>query len=186
MARKKHNKDDLSMKEGVEPTMNDVLASDKTSVSLFDQLGGTASITAAVSAFYQRVLSDPLLMPFFVNVDVPTLQSKQVLFFTQALGGPAVYKGPPMKPAHAHLAIEEQHFLRVAEHLVETLKSLHVPASVIDAVIGAIAPLAADIVNTPAPKGQTPQNESIPSQKGDQVMATQGSAAVMDAASRSK
>ena len=181
MPRKRQNKDSLSTNERVEPAMNDALTSEKTSMSLFDQLGGSESVTAAVSAFYQRVLRDPLLMPFFVNVDIPTLQSKQVLFFTQALGGPAVYKGPPMKPAHAHLAIEEQHFLRVAEHLVETLKSLQVPASVIDQVIAAVGPLAADIVNTPAVQGQTPQNELLSSQKGENDMATQGSAGVMDA-----
>ncbi|MGB0910829.1 MAG: methyl-accepting chemotaxis protein [Nitrospirales bacterium] len=184
MAKKKHSKESPSSNERAELTMNDALTSEKASMSLFDQLGGSESVTAAVSAFYQRVLHDPLLIPFFVNVDIPTLQSKQVLFFTQALGGPAVYNGPPMKPAHAHLAIKEQHFLRVAEHLVETLKSLNVPASVIDEVIALIGPLASDIVNTPAPKGHTPQNESLPSQKGENVMGTseiQGSTAVMDA-----
>ncbi len=91
MPKKRQNKDSLSTKERVEPTMNESLTSEPASISLFDQLGGSESITAAVSAFYQRVLKDPLLMPFFVNVDIPTLQSKQVLFFTQALGGPAIY-----------------------------------------------------------------------------------------------
>ena len=104
-----------------------------------------------------------------------------MVFLAHALGGPAVYKGPPMKPAHAHMAIEEQHFLRVAEHLVETLKSLNVPTSLIDQVIELVGTLASDIVNTTAPKGQTVQNESLSSQGRGNGMGTQGSGAVMDA-----
>ncbi len=162
-------------------TMNTAETTEEKTVTLFEELGGSESVTAAVEALYQRVLSDPLLRPFFENVDIPTMKAKQVLFLTQALGGPAVYKGPPMKPAHAHMAIEEQHFLRVAEHLVETLKCLNVPASLIDQVIGLVGTLASDIVNTTAPTEQAVQNESLSSQKGENVMATQGSAGVMDA-----
>ena len=162
-------------------TMNTALTTEEKTVSLFEQLGGAESVTAAVEALYQRVLSDPLLLPFFDNVDIPTMKAKQVLFLTQALGGPAVYKGPPMKPAHAHMAIEEQHFLRVAEHLVETLKSLNVPTSLIDQVIELVGTLASDIVNTTAPKGQAVENKTLSSQGRGNGMGTQGSGAVMDA-----
>ena len=162
-------------------TMNTALTTEEKTVSLFEQLGGAESVTAAVEALYQRVLSDPLLLPFFDNVDIPTMKAKQVLFLTQALGGRAVYKGPPMKPAHAHMAIEEQHFLRVAEHLVETLKSLNVPTSLIDQVIELVGTLASDIVNTTAPKGQAVENKTLSSQGRGNGMGTQGSGAVMDA-----
>ncbi|MGE0679652.1 MAG: group 1 truncated hemoglobin [Candidatus Binatia bacterium] len=118
--------------------------------SLFERIGGTPAITATVEQFYERVLADPELSPFFVKTKMPWLKIRQVQFFTQALGGPAVYKGRPMKEAHAHLPIEARHFDRVAGHLVATLQSLGVAQSLIDEVVSAVGPLKEDIVNKPS------------------------------------
>ncbi|HKX27435.1 MAG TPA: methyl-accepting chemotaxis protein [Blastocatellia bacterium] len=125
-------------------------------ITLFNQLGGDDAITAAVEIFYRLVLADPLLAPFFAGIDQPWLKRKQIAFLTQALGGPATYRGRNMRLAHAGLAIEPAHFDRVAEHLASALKQLEVPAPLIDRVLGVIAPLAREIVNTPgaAPEGK--------------------------------
>ena len=165
--------------------------SDSASIStlqcptIYDQLGGEASIKAAVEAFYERVLGDPLLQPFFANVDMAMQKAKQVEFLSHALGGPAPYRGPDMKQAHAHLPIEERHFARVAEHLVHTLQALSVPQALIDQIVTLIGPLAADIVNTPTAPEAGSSNGQPSSQNGrNSVMDTpsnQGSAAVMDA-----
>ncbi|HUY88134.1 MAG TPA: group 1 truncated hemoglobin [Pirellulales bacterium] len=58
--------------------------------SLYDQLGGEPSISAAVSMFYNRVMADPELRPFFEPSRLPRLLRRQTEFFTQALGGPAI------------------------------------------------------------------------------------------------
>jgi len=122
---------------------------------LYEQLGGEVAIKATVDKFYQKVLADPALKPFFAKTNLAWLKGKQVAFFTQALGGPAIYKGRNMKRAHENLPIEQVHFDKVAGHLVETLQDLKVPQKLIDQVIAAVAPLSEDIVNTPsAPAGR--------------------------------
>jgi methyl-accepting chemotaxis protein len=121
------------------------------SPSLYERLGGKTAITAAVEEFYRRVLADPELRPFFAKTNMKWLKTRQVQFLTQALGGPALYRGQDMKAAHAHLAIEAHHFERVAGHLVNTLQMLGAPQPLIDEVVAGVAPLAADIVNTPSP-----------------------------------
>jgi len=115
---------------------------------IYELIGGAPAVSAAVEAFYVRVLADPSLKGFFVKIDMKRLQARQIQFFTTALGGPALYKGPDMKKAHAHLAIEQKHFDAVAGHLVATLKSLGVPEPLIQQIVSAVAPLAAQIVNT--------------------------------------
>jgi hemoglobin len=122
----------------------------KDSPSLYERLGGKGAINAAVEQFYVRVLADPELQPFFAKTNLKWLKTRQAQFLTQALGGPALYQGQAMKPAHAHLAIEARHFNRVAGHLVGTLQALGVPQPLIDEVVAGVAPLAADIVNTPS------------------------------------
>jgi methyl-accepting chemotaxis protein len=116
--------------------------------SLYERLGGKGAIHAAVEQFYERVLADPELRPFFAKTNVKWLKTRQAQFLTQALGGPALYQGQDMKKAHAHLAIEARHFERVAGHLVGTLRALGVPQPLIEEVVAGVAPLAGDIVNT--------------------------------------
>jgi len=115
---------------------------------IYDRIGGAPAIGATVDAFYVRVLADPELKSFFTNTNMGVLKAKQKAFFAQALGGPAEYKGRKMGPAHAPMKITQRHFDRVAGHLVDTLQSLGVDPETVGEIVGAIAPLAAEIVNT--------------------------------------
>jgi len=116
--------------------------------SLFKQLGGEKSVEAVVDDFYKRVLADGELSPFFTKTNMKWLRMRQGQFFTQALGGPEIYKGKGMKEAHAKMQIADHHFQKVAHHLVETLRSLGVSQARIDQVVQLVAPLKGDIVNT--------------------------------------
>ncbi len=118
----------------------------KAGASLYTRVGGATAVSAAVDAFYERVLADPLLAPFFAGVEMKGLRQYQKDFFTQALGGPARYKGAAMKPAHSHLPIEQRHFDKVAAHLAATLEALGVGKKEIGEIMATIAPLASDIV----------------------------------------
>ena len=121
-------------------------------VTLFERIGGVPAIKATVDGLYERVLNDPTLAPFFEKVNLRWLKSQQNAFFIQALGGPAVYKGKDMKTAHAHMAISQEHFQAVAGHLVAVMTDLSVPSSLIDEVVGVVAPLSGAIVTRTATK----------------------------------
>ncbi len=116
--------------------------------SLFERLGGGDAIRAAVDIFYEYVLGDDDLRPFFEGVNMGLLGRRQVQFFSQALGGPVKYSGRSMRDAHAELMIEPRHFDRVAEHLTSALTDLDVPAELVTEVIKAVAPLKNDIVRS--------------------------------------
>lgn len=120
-------------------------------ISLFERIGGKPAVTAAVDRFYERVLADPELKGFFYEVSMPRLKAHQLAFLSQALDGPRQYGGESMRDAHSRLAIEQRHFDRVAVHLIETLRELGVSEDIIEAIGTALAPLAGQIVNTPAP-----------------------------------
>ncbi|HXG48336.1 MAG TPA: hypothetical protein VNO52_11980, partial [Methylomirabilota bacterium] len=38
--------------------------------SIYDQIGGASAVEATVEAFYERVLADPLLKPFFARTNL--------------------------------------------------------------------------------------------------------------------
>lgn len=100
-------------------------------VSLFERLGGSAAIEATVAEFYQRVLADPLLAPFFDGVDQARLERHQARFLSYAFGAAVPYNGAGMAQAHARLVREhglaERHFDAVIQHLDAALRALKVP-----------------------------------------------------------
>ncbi|MCB1021653.1 MAG: PAS domain-containing protein [Bryobacterales bacterium] len=118
--------------------------------SLYKRLGGAAGLAKAIDLFYEKVLADSKLAPYFDMVDMNRLKGQQRAFFAQALGGPAHYKGADMTAAHIHLEISQAAFDRTAGHLVAALAELGAPKAAIDEVVGAIAPLAAQIVQDSA------------------------------------
>src|SRR4051812_33086807 len=118
--------------------------------SIYDAIGGQAALEAAVERFYERVMVDALLAPFFAGMDMRKLKVHQLAFLGQAIGGPMRYNGASMQRAHAHLRIEQCHFDAVAHHLGATLEEFRVPDGLISAIIDRIGALASQIVNTPS------------------------------------
>lgn len=119
-------------------------------MTLYERLGGEPAIAVAVEKFYREVLADPMLEPFFRDVEMPRLKQHQFAFLSQTLGGPRNYSGATMAKAHAKLRIEQRHFNAVANHLIKTLRNLGVSEELIAEVAAAVTPLSTQIVNTGA------------------------------------
>jgi hemoglobin len=115
-------------------------------MSIYDNIGGAAAVSAAVDDFYGRVLADPDLAPVFTGTDVQRLKAHQRSFIAAAIGGPEVYAGRDMGVAHAGLGITDAHFDAVVAHLVDTLAGLGVPGDVIGQIGEVLVPLRTDIV----------------------------------------
>jgi hemoglobin len=71
--------------------------------TLYEQIGGGATIQKLVDAFYPKVFSNEELLPIF-NGNMEDIKRKQFMFLSQFLGGPALYSeefGPPaMRQRH--------------------------------------------------------------------------------------
>lgn len=117
-------------------------------MSIFDAIGGGPAVAAAVDDFYERVLSDPTLAPFFDDTDMARLKAHQRAFLAAAIGGADLYSGRDMGSAHAGLGISDENFDTVVGHLVATLAALGVPTETIEQIGTALAPLRTDIVTS--------------------------------------
>lgn len=68
--------------------------------NLYELVGGQEMIQAATKRFYERVLEDERLRPYFEGTDMTHLRSRQVMFISMLLGG-RVYTGKEIHAAHA-------------------------------------------------------------------------------------
>jgi hemoglobin len=93
-----------------------------TTTSLYERIGGEVGITNLIDAFYDRIIDDDSLRPFFEHSSVETIRRMQREFFAAAVGGPIVYTGRSLREVHTGRGITKQNFARFIEHLMDTLK----------------------------------------------------------------
>lgn len=115
--------------------------------SLYDRLGGEAGIDAVVDEFYDRVLDDEDLAPYFEGVDTAALRDHQKEFVASVAGGSDAYDGPSMQVAHEGLGITERAFGRVAQNLDESLDHCGVDDGDREELMTAAATLQDDVVS---------------------------------------
>ena len=128
--------------------------------SLYERLGGQAAIEAVVGDFAGRVLADARVNKKFARSNAPRLVKNLTDFVCMATGGPCKYMGLSMKASHKNMAVTTGEFNALAEDLVATLNKFNVPAKERDELIGAVAPLAKDIVEK---KGDMKTGTALPS-----------------------
>lgn len=114
--------------------------------NLYKVIGGRPSIELLVTAFYQRVLHDPLLAPFFENSDTEILKRMQSAFFSIALGGGEPNEMPDLREVHVGRGIESEHLTRFTELLVETLAEVGIEPQAARKVYERIATYSNEIV----------------------------------------
>ena len=119
-------------------------------MSVYAQIGGRDAVAAAVEFFYRRVLRDPVLAPYFAGTEMAAQKAHMRAFLAVALGGPELYTGRDMGAAHRGLAVTDQAFDHVVEHLVATLTALGVEEALIEAIGAKLVPLRAVIVTRPS------------------------------------
>ena len=72
--------------------------------SVYDLLGGDRQAMRSVtSSFYQRVLADDMLAPYFTGVDMDRQSVMLAEFLALAFGGPHAYAGRDLRTAHEGL-----------------------------------------------------------------------------------
>ena len=117
--------------------------------TIYDEIGGAPAVTAVVDAFYDRLVADPDLMSYFADRDMARLKAHQRALVTVALGGTSEqYGGRMMHPAHSGLAITNEAFDRVLDHLLAVLTDLDVPALTSAKILAILRPLRTDVVQS--------------------------------------
>lgn len=118
------------------------MSSTAPTTSLYERLGGEAAVQSAVVLFYEKILADPSLAPFFAGLDMDKQINKQIAFMTMAFGGPHAYGGRELREAHSGLVkrgLTDEHFDRVASLLSETLAELGVDPAISGEALSIVA-----------------------------------------------
>jgi hemoglobin len=119
---------------------------------LYELLGGEAAIQGATVRFYEKVMADPSLKPYFKGLSMEAQTKKFIGFMTMAMGGPHDYKGADLRTAHERLVRDgmgDPHFEAVLVHLESTLVELGVDPDLIEQTLELIASTRGDVLSLP-------------------------------------
>ncbi len=106
--------------------------------TLYETIGGRLKLNAAVELFYQKVLADESLRPFFEEVGMDHLRERQSMFVSMLLGGKVVYTGKDIHAAHAQprkMGMDESHFDIFLQYFRESLEEVGVLPERLDKII---------------------------------------------------
>lgn len=119
-------------------------------MTLFEKYGGIQTVSLIVRAFYNRVLGNRLLKPYFNEIDTERLIEHQIEFVAYLLGRPV--KSMPdgiLKSAHHGRRVSETAFNEVM-HILEHVLIVHnMEHSDVSAVLSIVASFKNDIVELP-------------------------------------
>ncbi|MDH5019842.1 group I truncated hemoglobin [Halobacterium rubrum] len=110
-----------------------------TEETLYERLGERDGIRAVVDDFYDRLVADDDLGPYFEGADIDSLRRTQTDFLCEAAGGPETYDAAPVQEAHAHVPFTPTDIQRAIELLYESLDAFDVPDEDADRVVEAVA-----------------------------------------------
>jgi hemoglobin len=113
--------------------------SSSTTSTLYERIGGAQGVDDLVVEFYERVLHDDELAPFFHGVKMDHLHHMQVAFFTIAAGGPTAETPSSIKTVHGGRGIADRHYRRFVGHLLDTLEARGLSEEDVDAIIDHLA-----------------------------------------------
>ena len=126
-------------------------------VNLYERIGGEEGIERLVNVFYDRVVAEPELAPFFTHAPMDRLKMMQKEFFSEALGGPLFYSGHSLRQVHAGKGIQKEHLrtfvgclLKVLE---ESMGDLNLSRQDVDSIYSRIAIEADRITDDVAESG---------------------------------
>lgn len=96
--------------------------------------------------FYEKVLADETVNPFFKDTDMEKQRRHQSLLISWALGGPNQYSGRSMELAHKGMNLNDEHFGAIANHLASSPREFNVSDQDINEVLDKLTTMKNDIL----------------------------------------
>jgi hemoglobin len=113
---------------------------------LYERLGGRNAIQVVVTDIVDLHFSEPITQPLTKGVDKAKLVRLVVEWLCKAAGGNVQYTGRDMVSAHAHLGMNDVHFMAAGDQIMRCLKKHGVPDPEAQEVLCAIVAHHDDVI----------------------------------------
>jgi len=116
-------------------------------MSLIRRLGGDEGVAALVEQLSVHVKTDPIIGPYFRDVDVESLNTHRSVFLSALLGGRHSYTGKSLPEAHEPFRLGDREFDAFLRVMRETLEASDVSGLDRQAILRRLSRLRSDVVS---------------------------------------
>ncbi|MGY6630362.1 MAG: group I truncated hemoglobin [Wenzhouxiangella sp.] len=134
-----HDSDGVSDLKNYDRTLYERLSTERR--SLYDRLGGRATIERFVDRGVERVVVNPEIADLFVHTDRDHLKFHLTEQICELAGGPCRYEGLDMESAHVGQNISSREFNALVEDFQLAMRETGVPYRLENQVIALLAPM---------------------------------------------
>ncbi len=113
---------------------------------LYEEIGGTATLSKVFGLAINRIYNDPTLGPHFEGVPKSHLRKMLTEQTCALIGGPCEYTGKDMRESHQERNVTEAEFYAVVEHVQQAMRLIGLTYQQENRILAALAPLKEDII----------------------------------------
>lgn len=114
--------------------------------NLYEEIGGTATLSKVFGLAINRIYNDPMLGPHFEGVPKSHLRKMLTEQTCALIGGPCEYTGKTMRESHQERNVTAAEFYAVVEHVQEAMRLIGLTYQQENRILAALAPLKEDII----------------------------------------
>ncbi|WP_052592425.1 methyl-accepting chemotaxis protein [Aureispira sp. CCB-QB1] len=116
--------------------------------TLLEEIGGKSVLVEVVDRWYERILNDTELLPFFEAINIDWLKEKIVNFLEVLLVEETYKMGEQIQRAHAHLEIQVSHFNAFIGHLDMALDASNIDSNLVENIIDLVLEAKEDVLSS--------------------------------------
>lgn len=114
--------------------------------SLYKAFGEKAGLATLMDDFVKRLVADKRIGSFFKDSNQPHLAQQLTEQLCMLSGGPCIYRGVPMKDAHADMDISKADFNALVEVLQVSMEAKGIPFAAQNRMLARLAPMHREVV----------------------------------------
>ena len=114
--------------------------------SLYEQVGGQATIEKISDEFINEIQYDKQILAFFLDSNIDRFREKLIEHLCVHLDGPCTYTGDDMLTVHEGMNITEADFNRVVELLINAMTKVGVPHRLQNQILARFTPMRGDMI----------------------------------------
>lgn len=114
---------------------------------LYDELGGDVGIARIVDNFVTNIEYDPIIVEYFVGIDIEVFRRQLGSQLCQISDGPCIYEGDSMEEVHKGQGITAGHFNRTVDLLIQAMEQANIPYPTQNRLLQRLALLRDEIIN---------------------------------------
>ncbi|NCP64804.1 MAG: group 1 truncated hemoglobin [Paraglaciecola sp.] len=117
-----------------------------TDKSLYDELGGQATVAKIVDNFIHEIEYDQVMFAYFAESDIDRFRSKLNEHLCFLADGPCAYTGDTMAQVHAGMNISEGDFNHGVDLFIAAMDKANVPHPLQNRLLAKMVPTRQDII----------------------------------------